>query len=272
MNRFPNVKPIQDVPSEAAVLSDTDRMLCLTLDIGEHMLRCGGEIHRIEDTMERICRAYGAEHVDIFVITSLVMAAVRMPDGSYSSQIRRVYSSSKDLYRLEQFNAISRRICAEKPSFDEVDCLIKQAKRARPYSSIFGIVGSVIAAGAFALFFGGSWRDGIAAAIVGLVLALLDRIELRAINQMAKTVLLSFVLGLLSFVTVKVGLGQNLGFVTIGAIMLLIPGVETGNALRDLLCGDLLAGSLRIMQALLLAVMIAFGYAASVLVTGGLFA
>ena len=275
MNRFPNVKHIQDeplAPSETAVLSDTDRMLCLALDIGEHMLRCGGEIRRIEDTMERICRAYGAAHVEIFVITSLVMAAVRMPDGSYSSQIRRVYSSSKDLYRLEQFNAISRRICAERPSFDEVDRMIIQAKRARPYSSIWVTIGSVMAAGAFALFFGGSWRDGIAAAIVGLVLALLDGIQIRAINQMAKTVILSFVLGLLAFVCVRVGLGENLGFVTIGAIMLLIPGVETGNALRDLLCGDLLSGSLRIMQAMLLAIMIAFGYAASVLVTGGLLA
>ena len=96
--------------------------------------------------------------------------------------------------------------------------------------------------------------------------------EIRAINQMAKTVLLSFVLGLLCFGTVKIGLGQDVGFVTIGAIMLLIPGLDMGNALRDLLCGNLISGTLRTVQSLLLAVMIAFGYAASVLVTGGLFA
>ena len=272
MNRFPNVTHREDAPPVGTVQSDTDRMLCLTLDIGEHMLRCGGEIHRIEDTMERICRAYGAAHVEIFVITSLVMAAVRMPDGSYSSQIRRVYSSSKDLYRLEQFNAISRRICAERPSLDEVDDMIRKAKHASPYSSHWVTVGSIIAAGAFALFFGGSWRDGVAAAIIGLVLSLLDGIQFRAINQMAKTVVLSFVLGVMAFLSVKVGIGESVGFVTIGAIMLLIPGVDTGNALRDLLCGDLLSGSLRIMQAMLLAIMIAFGYAASVLVMGGLFA
>ena len=122
------------------------------------------------------------------------------------------------------------------------------------------------------MFFGGSWRDGIGAAIVGLVLSLLDRIETRAINQMAKTVLLSFVLGLMSFAVVRLGIGQDLGFVTIGTIMLLIPGVDTGNALRDLLCGNLISGSLRIVQSVLLAVMIAFGYAASILLTGGLFA
>ena len=273
MNLFtkPTVEPPMP-PSETATLADADRILCLTLDLGEHMLRCGGEIHRIEDTMERILRAYGAAHVDIFVITSLVMATVRMPDGSYSTQIRRVWATSKNLYRLEQFNAISRRICQEKLSFDEVERLLYRAKHARPYPSIWVVLGSVMAAGAFAMFFGGSWRDGIGAALVGFVLALLDRIEIRAINQMAKTVLLSFVLGLLSFTVVRLGIGQDLGFVTIGAIMLLIPGLDTGNALRDLLCGNLLSGTLRIVQSLLLAIMIAFGYAASILLTGGLFA
>ncbi len=259
-------------PLQTANQTHTDRMLCLALDIGEHMLRNGGEIHRIEDTLERICLAYGAAHVEIFTIPSLVMAAVRMPDGSYSSQIRRVYVTGKNLYRLEQFNAISRRICTEKPSFDEVERMIRKAKQSRPYSSFWVILGSVMAAGGFAVFFGGSWRDGLAAALVGLVLALLDRFESRSINQMAKTVLLSFVLGLLCFGVVKIGLGQDLGFVTIGAIMLLIPGLDMGNALRDLLCGNLLSGSLRTIQSLLLAVMIAFGYAASILITGGLFA
>ncbi len=268
----PASEPSVPAPSQTGNQSHTDRMLCLALDIGEHMLRNGGEIHRIEDTLERICLAYGAAHVEIFTIPSLVMAAVRMPDGSYSSQIRRVYTTSKDLYRLEKFNAISRRICQEKPAFDEVDRMIREAKKARPYSSLWVTVGWILAAGGFAVFFGGSWRDGVAAALVGLVLALLDRIESRAINQMARTVLLSFVLGLLCFGAVAIGLGENLSFVTIGAIMLLIPGLDMGNALRDLLCGNLLSGTLRTVQSLLLAVMIAFGYAASVLVTGGLFA
>ena len=274
MKLFEKKIPLATEPTDSSLQTanqtHTDRMLCLALDIGEHMLRNGGEIHRIEDTLERICLAYGAAHVEIFTIPSLVMAAVRMPDGSYSSQIRRVYASNKDLYRLEQFNAISRRICTEKPSFDEVERMIRSAKQARPYSSFWVILGSVLASGGFAVFFGGSLRDGVAAALVGLILATLIRIESHAFNQMVKTVLLSFVLGILCFGVVEIGIGQDLGFVTIGAIMLLIPGLDMGNALRDLLCGNLLSGTLRTVQSLLLAVMISFGYAASLLITGGL--
>lgn len=248
---------------------ETDRLLCLTLDIGEHMLRNGGEIHRVEDTMERICRAYGAAHVDVFVITSLVMAAIRMPDGTYSSQFRRVYGSSKDLYRLERFNAVSRRMCRERISFDEAERLIHEAKQGRPYSELLFFIGSLLAAGAFAIFFGGSWRDGVAAALVGLILATVEHFGDKAINRMANTVILSFVLGVLSYLSVYVGLGQDIGFVTIGAIMLLIPGLDFGSAIRDLLCGNLLSGALLTLQSILIAAMIALGYAASVIVMGG---
>ena len=34
-----------------------DYILGKALDIGENILRCGGESHRIEDTIERICTA-----------------------------------------------------------------------------------------------------------------------------------------------------------------------------------------------------------------------
>lgn len=249
---------------------DTDRLLCLVLDVGEHMLRNGGEIQRVEDTMARICRAYGAAHVDVFVIPSLVMAAIRMPDGAYSSQFRRVYSASKNLYCLERLNAVSRRLCAEKPSLDEAERSIEEAKRGRPYSSLLFFVGSFLGAGAFAVFFGGSWRDGLAAALVGILLAVLEHFGDKAINRMANTVILSFVMGVLAILSVRVGLGQDIGYITIGAIMLLIPGLDFGNAVRDLLGGNLLSGTLLVLQSLLVAAMIAFGYSASMLLMGGM--
>ena len=55
----------------------------------------------------------------------------------------------------------------------------------------------------------------------------------------------------------------------IGTIMLQIPGVAFSAALRDLLCGDVLAGSMKTVQAVLLALMIAFGYLLSMLLMKG---
>ena len=36
-----------------------------TLDIGERMLLCGGEVSRVEDTVSRILRSYGAARVEV---------------------------------------------------------------------------------------------------------------------------------------------------------------------------------------------------------------
>ena len=56
----------------------SEYLLCLALDVGEGMLRNGGEVSRVEDTMERILYAYGAAHVEVFAIISYINAAVRM--------------------------------------------------------------------------------------------------------------------------------------------------------------------------------------------------
>jgi len=36
------------------------------LDLGEELLISGGEVSRVEDTIRRLCMAYGAESVDVF--------------------------------------------------------------------------------------------------------------------------------------------------------------------------------------------------------------
>ena len=53
----------------------TELMNCL-LDMGQLLLECGAEISRVEDTLSRMARAYGCEHVEVFVITSFISLSV----------------------------------------------------------------------------------------------------------------------------------------------------------------------------------------------------
>ncbi len=248
-----------------------DDLLRIAMDIGEGLLKNGAEVHRVEDSVTRICRAYGAVHTEVFCIHSVIIAAARMADGAYSSQIRRIQSVSNNLSALEDFNALSRKICSGEYSFEEADELIRNIKNRKPYPLFFVLFGGILAAGAFAVFFGGSWRDGIVAAIIGLIITTIDNLKLPHLNPMAKTLLLSFLAGTLSSLSVRIGPGENTDMIIIGTIMLLIPGLALGNALRDLVGGDTLAGTLRIVQSCLSAVMIAIGYTLALLLTGGAF-
>ena len=52
---------------------DENRLLHLLLDMGEMLLASGAEINRVEDTLQRIGRAYGAAKMNVFVITSSIV-------------------------------------------------------------------------------------------------------------------------------------------------------------------------------------------------------
>ncbi|MBR4012861.1 MAG: threonine/serine exporter family protein [Clostridia bacterium] len=261
-----NMTPENDIVE----IREADTLLRIALDVGEGMLKSGGEINRVESTIEIIRKAYGAEHVEIFAIPSVLIGAIRMKNGEYSSQVRRIDGTENHLYRLELFNAISRKICREKPSFEIVDQMIYEAKHRKSYPMFIRAIAAAIAAGVFALFFGGTIKDGLVAAIIGVVIFLIDIIPMGQINKLAKTVIQSFIGGGLACLFVKIGVGDDIGMIMIGTIMLLIPGVSFGTAFRDLMCGDFLAGTLKTVQCILAALMIAAGYLLSMFVMGGI--
>ena len=66
-----------------------ERLLERILDIGELMLQSGAEINRVEDTLCRLGRAYGAVP-DVYVIVFSIAVTLRFSDGATVTQTRRV--------------------------------------------------------------------------------------------------------------------------------------------------------------------------------------
>ena len=252
---------------EGSVTADT--VLCLALDIGEGMLKSGGEVSRVESTIERICRAYGAVHVEVFSIISVINATVHMADGTQSAQMRRIRTTGTNMYRLELFNEISREICQATPAIDEANARVRAAKQRFAYPQWAVLPASAVAASMFAVFFGGGAVEALVALLIGALLGMIDLLAADRINELAKTVVAAFVAGILSATSALLISSADSGVIMIGTIMLLVPGVAFGTALRDLLCGDLIAGGLKTVQACLAALMIAFGYLLAMAVMGG---
>lgn len=247
-----------------------DQILCAALDVGEHILKNGGEIHRVEDTIERICKSFDVAYCECFTITTLIVASVRLKNGDYSHQIRRIKNTKYDLNALENMNEISRQLCSKELQVEDLRARIEESKKQKVYPFFIKIIGAILAAGGFAIFFGGSLLDGLAAGVIGALVFALDFVMPKFINPLITTLVESIVGGLLSILFVKIGIGSNLDLVIIGTIMLLIPGLAIGNAMRDLFSGDTCSGFIRIVQSILIAVMIAFGYALAISLLGGI--
>ena len=51
------------------------------MDVGEHMLRSGAEVHRVEESIKRMGLSEGFCRVDILVITSSMVVTAFTEDG-----------------------------------------------------------------------------------------------------------------------------------------------------------------------------------------------
>lgn len=257
------MEPQSNFPPEQQTES-ADRVLRTALDVGENLLKNGAAVHRAEDTIERICRALGASHVEVFCIPSLVLASVRMKNGDYSSQNRRVYSTTNNFSRMDRLNSISRELCDGKITIDEAQVQIREANRMTAYPSWLHLLGAFLSASGFSVFFGGTLLDSAAAGLIALFITALKFLLPRSVNALSYTLVSSLLAGLGSILLWHLGLAHNYDKVMIGTIMLLIPGLAFGTSIRDLLCGDTLAGLLQFIQSILKAIIIAFGYSIAI--------
>ena len=90
------------------------------------------------------------------------------------------------------------------------------------------------------------------------------------LNQIAYQITASFISGLLICVITKVFPVLHMDKIMIGDIMLLIPGLMFTNAIRDVLLGDTISASMRLVEALLLAAALALGFFAAIWLVRGI--
>lgn len=247
-----------------------DGALGIFLDIGRIMLENGSEIHRIEETIKRLGRAYGALHMDVFAITSSIVVTMKMPDGNICTQTRRISrASSTNFTKLEEINQLSREFCSHKISISSLGRALETVKKT-PVSRVKTTAGSVLAAGFLAVFFGGSVADGVAAGFLGLFISIFQKPLSRCCsNLFVFNFLVSLAAGALSELICRfVPLELNSDKIMIGGIMLLIPGLAMTNAIKDIFVGDTISGIMRFAETLLWALAIAGGFMAAFMLSG----
>lgn len=232
------------------------------LDIGQYMLQSGGEISRVEDSIRRLCLAFGAERADVFTITSSIVVTIYAQKFGAVTQTRRVTGQQYDLHRLELLNQLSRRICAEHLSLEETERALEAIRTTPQYGFGVQLATYALISASFSLFFGGSALDAVASGLIGVLLKCLDRLIRRTdANAFLSALICSCLGGLLASLSVRAGLGEAVDMISIGNIMLLIPGIPLTNSLRDMFSGNTISGMLRFLEAILTALVIAFGFA-----------
>ncbi len=241
----------QNIPPQQA--------LSLCVLAGEIMLKNGAETYRVEDTMARLLIACGYKASDCFVASTGIFVGITTEVGESYNIVRKVKSRSTNLEKVALVNAFSRAFVSGAITADDiVEELGRVDTRTPPYSNAFKILVAGAACAGFSFLLDGNLTDCLAGFLIGSFIQLFT-MKSKNLSPVLLNMFGGVLIAFLSLLMLNLGISDNLDKVIIGALMPLLPGVAFTNAIRDVLEGDYLSGSARLMDALIVAVAVAAG-------------
>lgn len=245
---------------------ELDEILDASIQVGYELLRNGAEIYRVEQSIMYICGAYGVKEIEAFAIPSSIVVTVS--DGHQSlTKSKRVQMGKRDLDKISRLTDLSRCICREHLTYQESMQRLLEIKNGPVYSTAIQYFAYMVVGLSFTMFFGGKWQDGLIGAGVGaqiyFLLRLLDKIR---VNGFFVNIICGFVASVTARLLENTFSIFNSDVITIGTIMLLVPGLAIANSMRDFISSDTMAGMSRLIEALFVATGIAIGVAFAMMV------
>lgn len=242
---------------------DYDKLMNIAAELGCQLMSSGAEIYRVEESMGRLLQAYNLPSAEVFAIPNCIIVSLTTPEGHPLTRMRRVAGHGTDIQRLERYNDLCRDLCVRVPPLEEAQALLEAVADTPRYAPWQVLLGYGIAPAFFAPLFGGGVGDAASALLAGLGVGvcLLYGRRFMGNNSFFRTIICSAVASLLSLLLVRLGLGRSVDTVTIGVLMVLVPGVALTNAMREIMAGDVFSGLSRTADAILVAAAIALGSA-----------
>lgn len=242
-----------------------DDLLNMGTELGYQLMYSGAEIYRVEESVYRLLTAYGLQ-AQVFAIPNCLIVSVNTPQGHPITRMRRIPAHGTDIELLERCNDLCRRLCREPLPLKEAKELVdKLGENHKVYPTWVLLLGYVTAAAFFAAFFGGSVADLISAGLCGLGVGLwmLYLGGRMGFNGFFQTLIGAAIASLMALLLTRIGFGDSMDYITIGTLMVLVPGMALTNAMREIMAGDIISGVNRTAEAILTAAAISLGVVVS---------
>lgn len=248
-------------------MTDNQKILDLAYEAGAILLENGAEISRVEGTMRRIAGHFGVEDESFFVLSNGIIAA---GDGYARSKFIPIRGASLD--KVVAVNQLSREVEAGQCTLEQIEERLQQIRAMKPKRAWEQILASGVGSAAFCILFGGGFADCLASFIAGLLLwVFVLFIGSKHLSRIVSTVTGGLLSSMICFGLYRMRLGSHLSNMIIGAIIPLIPGVAFTNGIRDMANEDYLAGTTRLLDAMLSFFCISLGVALAFMLDENLF-
>ena len=232
----------------------------LSVLAGEILLYNGAEIFRVQETMERIAKAYRMDSFHVYVISNGIFACGTENGVVHTAEIRAVSLAPTHLGRIAAVNQLSREIEEGKYTVPHAFQRLEDIKALPFASKWFRLLACAVGSAGFCYLLGGTLWDSFASFFTGLLLYLFLLMKgTQKLSKIMTNILGSGLVTLCSVLLYMLGIGHHIDHMVIGSIIPLVPGVAFTTSIRDFFNGDYVSGAIRLIDALLIAACIALG-------------
>lgn len=248
------------------------RVVDLAMEAGRILLKNGGEIFRVEETIQHICHRFHVDDIDVFTLShAIFINAQTGAEDSYTT-IKNIPLSGAHLGIVAEVNDLSREIAAGNVGLEEAFTRLEEIEKMPPKKSYFQVLAAGIASACFGFLLGAQPMESFVSFGIGCMVCIWLQIGQRhhmskiVVNIVGGAIITALAIAALFIITVP----MRLEGMIIGSIMPLVPGVAFTNAIRDIADSDFLSGTVRMIDALLVFVYIAIGVGAVLGVFNGM--
>jgi len=239
---------------------DGRKVLDLVSMMGSTLLQNGAEIVRVQTTMDLVAEAYGKEDIEVYALSNGIFATLRNDDKTGCTQIKNVPLSSANLGRVAMINQLSREICEHRYSIDEALDKMHAILEAPGIPLWLKLAAGAVGCAGYCFLYGGSFLDFLATMPIGILIALFQHFMQRTqLSKVMQTIIGSAIITLSGLIMATIFKGLNLDMIVTGGLIILVPGVPFTTSIRDFFNGDYLSGTIRLIDALLVAFCMAVG-------------
>mgnify|MGYP002578722546 CR=1 FL=1 len=232
------------------------RIMDFIMAAGETLLENGAEVFRVEQTMEIMARSFHLREFHVYVLTNGIFASAGTAE---IAEVRNVPVRTTHLGRVAAVNALSREIAAGGVTLDEAEHRLADARRIPFPKGKTQLLAGMSGTACFALIFGGTIRSALAAAAAGFIVSgYLLLCEKKNLSNGFRKISAAALITLVCILGCHL-LDTEASHAIIGTLMILTPGIAFTMGIRDFVQGDYLSGTIRMIDALLIAASIAIG-------------
>lgn len=248
--------------NETVLTADTDgrKILDLVSMMGSTLLQNGAEIVRVQTTMELVAKAYGKDDIDVYALSNGIFVTLRNDDQNGYTQINNVPLASSNLGRVAMVNQLSREICEHHYTIDEALDKMHNILKTPDNPLWLKLLAGATGCAGYCFLYGGSFLDFFATMPIGILISLYRHfMQHSRLSKVMQTIIGSALITLAGFIITAIFKNLNLDMIVTGGLIILVPGVPFTTSIRDFFNGDYLSGTIRLIDALLVAFCMAVG-------------